>query len=36
MPNLLIYRLSGAEVHAVVDGSAAELADAIERALQAR
>lgn len=34
--NIFIYRLSGAEVHAAVDGSVAELAEAMEHALQAR
>jgi hypothetical protein len=34
--SILIYRLSDEEVHAAVDGTAAELADAMERALQAR
>jgi hypothetical protein len=34
--SIFIYRLSGEEVHAAVDGTAAELADAMERALQTR
>jgi hypothetical protein len=34
--SILIYRLSDEEVHAAVNGTAAELADAMERALQAR
>ena len=34
--SILIYRLSAEEVHAAVNGTAAELADAMERALQAR
>jgi len=32
--SILIYRLSAEEVHAAVNGTAAELADAMERALQ--
>jgi hypothetical protein len=34
--SILIYRLSDDEVHAAVNGTPAELADAMERALQAR
>ncbi|HUJ43468.1 MAG TPA: hypothetical protein VLW52_07670 [Opitutaceae bacterium] len=34
--SILIFRLSRDEVHAAVDGTAAELADAMERALAAR
>ena len=34
--SILIYRLSDEEVHAAVNGTAAELADAMARALQAR
>jgi 4-amino-4-deoxy-L-arabinose transferase-like glycosyltransferase len=34
--SILIYRLSAEEVHAAVDGSPAELADLMERALKAR
>jgi hypothetical protein len=34
--SILIYRLSDEEVHAAVNGTAAELADAMERALQKR
>jgi hypothetical protein len=34
--SILIFRLSRDEVHAAVDGTAAELANAMERALEAR
>jgi hypothetical protein len=34
--SILIYRLSDEEVHAAVNGTAAELADAMERVLQNR
>jgi hypothetical protein len=34
--SILIYRLSAKEVHAAVNGTAAELADAMERALRER
>jgi hypothetical protein len=34
--SILIYRLSDEEIHAAVDGTTAELADAMERALRTR